>query len=693
MPSPLQVTDVNAQSRIEPGISSRVDVDITAQQQFLTFRDVILLSPMDDGVPATVAPYISLREIQADFDPLNLHISGVNLASYIKVPSFEQNIRGAYRIFVARVGIPTQATYILRDGAAASVATLTSRIWGTGGNQQSVIVGTGSVLGKRVTLQFDGAPPQVLDNLQPGIHLAYTGNGTTATLTILRAGDIATRLQTTLAGSTDGSVNLDIDLTSSSFPTVQSLVNYLNVQNGYRAALDGYVDALLPPTELDSVSGLSIRTIPALLIRYIGTGSAATMTVTNTALTTNVTGAAADNLNIDFTSPATTTLGQVVQFIAAQTTKYTCTLGPNADINARVLNTLTNVATQDIKTAIFTLTAQAGMQDFVTSAALGSIIYAVNNRSQRFVATRTAGAVNVPANIGQTYLAGGTNPATVLQDWTNALDRVDSLDLTGGLVFPNTTDRTVLASVLAWMAGQHTDKGKAFRGFFGAIPSLSIADIKAQATGYGSTVACFTPNRHLGDDGLTQLSPVYGAAIACGLAAGVPLGKTNTNVRVRSAALVDNYTTAQREDMENNGVYLYKDVRGVGVVTAFALTTSLSPNRIDRVLSESMARDVIDQNVRADLDIFIGEWGTRDLVPRVKGRVLSTLDRLETTGVITKGTDANGKILPAYTSPLVSLQAGVLTVEWTAFIGGEISHIDVLGHIGYQTFLVQIALG
>src|SRR4030095_2620768 len=178
--------------------------------------------------------------------------------------------------------------------------------------------------------------------------------------TITRTGDRATRLQTTLTGASDGSINLDLDLTQDAFSTIQQLSTYLNGQNGYRSSIDRYGNALLPTAELDAVASTTIRTPSALVVHYVGAGTACTMTTTNTALTTLVAGATGQNLNIDLTALATDTLGEVVADINSFCGVYTCQLGPNADADAFAPSLFTNVAGQDIRTATYSLTAQPG---------------------------------------------------------------------------------------------------------------------------------------------------------------------------------------------------------------------------------------------------------------------------------------------------------------------------------------------
>src|SRR5215510_9278598 len=188
--SPLLILDVNGIPRTEPSVSSRWQFDTTSASRFIAQHDVILMSYMEGGPANELVPYIDLHELQAVYDPESLHILGADLASYLKSPSFDLNVRGAYRIYTIRLGQATPAALTLLDDASAAVLRLDSRDTGTYTNKLSVEVASGTVVGKRVTLRFR-QETQVLDNLRDAFHLAYTGNATVATLTITRTGDKA----------------------------------------------------------------------------------------------------------------------------------------------------------------------------------------------------------------------------------------------------------------------------------------------------------------------------------------------------------------------------------------------------------------------------------------------------------------------------------------------------------------------
>jgi len=689
--SPLLVLDVNGQPRIEPSVSSRWTFDETSATRYIAQHDVLLLSYMEGGPAHALVPFIDVRTLQDTYDPENLGILGADLASYLKAPSFDLNVRGAYRMYVARLGQPTSASLTLKDQAATNVLVVPAADAGTYTNKLSLEVASGSVVGKRVTLRFR-QETTILDNLQNALHLAYTGNASAANLTITRTGDKAVRLQTALTGATDGSIPLDLDLTQDAWATVQQLVPYLNGQNGYRASIDRYGAPLLPTSELDSVAGRTIQTPITLVIRYVGAGSACTMQVTDTTLSTTVTGATGENLAISLSDPATDTLGKIVAFIASQSTHYTCMLGPNADPEALAPALFSNV-TQDIRTTAYSLQAKPGAMDDVSTAGLGSIVFALNTRTSRLgTVTRVPTAVTVPANIAQTFFTGGTNPVPTMQDWFDALAVIEQEDLVGAMVFPVTTDPVLQDALNAWAREQYVNSGKQFRPFLAPPDYTDADDAKSLALGLNNTFTELMFQPVVAASGVTEQPPLYPAAMYCGIAAGALPTVSATRVTLRCRALPSRakYAKAQREDLLANGVCVLEEVRGVGVRIALAVTTSLSPDRIDRMLSESMARDVIDQRIRAYVEPLIPRWAQWDLMPTVKGAVFNALSSLETEGVISKGMDQHGKILPAWQPIQVSIQGGVCKIVVHVFIGGEIDHVQIFGSLSYQRFELTI---
>lgn len=134
---------------------------------------------------------------------------------------------------------------------ATTIIDLYSRVWGVDANKISKKLTAGTTTGKKLEFKFEDLTWAV-DNLTKELFtIQYTGNATTAVMSIS-----ATQLTTTLAGDqTDGSVNLTIDFTQ--YTTIEELVGYINAQTGYTASLTG--DAAFINSKLDVVTAQAIK--------------------------------------------------------------------------------------------------------------------------------------------------------------------------------------------------------------------------------------------------------------------------------------------------------------------------------------------------------------------------------------------------------------------------------------------------
>jgi hypothetical protein len=689
--NPLTFVNILNQPVVEPGVASLWNFDISTAQRFAAQSDIVLIGHFEGGPTGVMTPYVDGNQILEVYDPQNLHILATELSRYLYAPSLSGSYRGAYRTYVVRPEGPTPSSLTLQSSLPANVLVLTSTDAGTGANALSVEVATGSIAGKRVTIHF-GLSALALDNLQNILHLAYTGNASAALLTITRVGDVATRLQTALTTPTDGSISLDLDLTTDTFATVQQLATYLNGLNGYRATIDFYGDPLLPTSELDGASAVTIRTPVALTIQYIGTGSASAMTVTNTTLITTVTaGPGGETLNIDFTAAGTDTLGELVTFIDALPA-YTCTLGVAADRDLLVASALANVTGQEIRTVSYALMAQPGKMNYVHRATLGSIIQAINTQSTQVRAARVAGATAAPANLAQTFFTGGTNPVLTLSDYLDAFDLAAQENLTGGVLFVATSDPIIHDAALAWVIEQNNNHGTSWFASFGTPDNTSPQQVKTLALGRNSTYSFTTFQAGISTDGINELPPLYGAAMVAGAAAGALPATSITNMPLRLAGLPQRakFSTAVREDLESNGVLVFREKKGTGIIIALAVTNSLSSTRLDRLISESFAREYIKQRVVVYVEPLIPRWFDQETLAVVKAGVIDAMESLKRDRIITTGIDAQSRVLPAYRPPTIRYQGGLLRITVHVFIGGELSHIDIKGTIGYQSFDITV---
>jgi hypothetical protein len=255
-----------------------------------------------------------------------------------------------------------------------------------------------------------------------------------------------------------------------------------------------------------------------------------------------------------------------------------------------------------------------------------------------------------------------------------------------------TTDPVVQDMMLAFINAQHTTHGLNFRAFFASPDYVSSSEAMTLALGENSSYASLVTQPVVAASGVTELPPLYPAAMVCGMAAGAlptqPI--TKAILRCRSLPARAKYAKATRETMENNGVLVLREDKGRGVEIALAITTSLSDKRPERMLSESMVRDVIEQRIKAYVTPLIPHWAYIGFMPTVRAAVINGLESLRTENIISEGRDARNRILPAYLPPEVKIFAGIVRITLVVKIGGEISHIDVDGLIAYQLFEITL---
>lgn len=154
-------------------------------------------------------------------------------------------------------------------------------------------------------------------------------------------------------------------------------------------------------------------TLDLFSIQYTGSGSDATLTIDDTTLSTSVTGDTDSNLSI--TLAEYSELGSLINYINSQE-NYTCTLTGQSDEKTTVFDA---VSGQDIKTA-----------EYNCVGIVEAIIRAING-TESATATLTDGASRTPiSNMAiYSYLTGGTVSAATTQDWTDALEKLETYDL------------------------------------------------------------------------------------------------------------------------------------------------------------------------------------------------------------------------------------------------------------------------
>jgi len=242
-------------------------------------------------------------------------------------------------------------------------------------------------------------------------------------------------------------------------------------------------------------------------IQYVGSGSAATLTITDTKLTTSVTGASGEDL--DITLADYDDLGSLINYINSLSA-YSCSLTGKSDEKTTVFDAVT---AQDIKTSAY---SAVGIVEALIRAITGS---------ETFTATLTTGADRtVPDNMSvYTFLTGGTVSAATTQNWTDVLEKLEKYDVNCLVIMSGSvTIQNLVNTHVAKMNGMTVKKYR--QAIFGAGSSqntkaLKIAQMKSQNSAY--IEYCVSPFKRYDyvnkEVPTTDFEPYYLAPMIAGL--------------------------------------------------------------------------------------------------------------------------------------------------------------------------------
>ncbi len=747
MAHPLGVVDFRGRERIEPSVDSETKLQQNAIIALSSINDVMLVGEFPGGAPDTVKEWLDIPSMAAYHDPDGTFSSSIRLAGRIKLPSTEVN--GAAKIRTVRVGNPTQgkadlytsvrantaqagaAATITLDAAASAVddfynakkilltggpgdgqvatisayngttkvatvtfasgtawstnptsattfmvysplLTFTTADYGTQANKFQVgVAATG--IKRTVTLTFKAgtADERVYVSPSTGVALQveYTGSDASAVLTVSKTGDNAVSLVYATGVLGSESVKASLDLTSATYNTLAKVAAALATVSGTTCVIDGAADATMSSAYLDAAVGVQCKRITGTA----AAGGASTITLTGTSTT--------DSYYVGryVTITAGTGVGQsrwIITYVGSS--KLT-----TVDVAWDTVPDTTSVYKVGV---------------YGERSALGSILQWANSTvSGKVTAARTASATVAPdVTTRDVSFVGGSYPATVLQDWIDAFAVVDAEELPGGNIFVATADDSVYDALDTWRDTQKGVQNKIWRSVYAAPAGATNDAIKSFTQSHSNrrTMVVCDSMKDLNNDGtaLVTYDPLDLAACLCGMTSGARPTQPLTGLLVKVRGLGVKRGLTDREDLQRNGVTVLKEVKGRGFEVAFALSSSLSARRMERVWSESIAADYIEYNVTTQLQRSKATWTTRDRVVRAKGLVKDVLDLMEKEGVISEGFDSNGVTLPSYGPITAQVQAGKMAVGWLAYIGGETDQIGILGDVEYQAFGVDLVV-
>lgn len=419
----------------------------------------------------------------------------------------------------------------------------------------------------------------------------------------------------------------------------------------------------------------------AFSIEYTGGLDAARMTITKTGdLATSLLievddGGGFDPLTtVDLTNPNMATIGALVDYLDNLADFDAVLIGeqtlPVAQLDA--------VSNQDVKTA-----------PYAALANIGAITHWINTTSQLVTAARVASATTVPANLAYTFLASGSEGAAIQNsDWSTALDAFLTEDV--HFIFVCSEDAAIHAMALAHCnqaSGVKERKERLTILGGAAAETVEQAVTRAQNLADKRATICYPGIKRINllTGLIDSLSPMYLAAIATGMAAGVPVPTPLTFKQIRVAGLEKTLTQTEIERLLDRGVFHVEYDKGTGTFRIVqGITTYLTDaNVIYRKVAGMRIHDYLQTQVRASVANFIGKVAD---ARAIKMMLVATTNRLtqltrsavNLNGVLTTGTAADGSPEPAFKNVRVVFDGfDLVGISFEAHPVGEVAYITI----------------
>ena len=432
-------------------------------------------------------------------------------------------------------------------------------------------------------------------------------------------------------------------------------------------------------------------------IQYVGAKFDAQMIVTKTGdnatnlkLQTKLSGAGdpwVTELDLELTMASVSTLGLLCSYLDALS-DYTCAIKGDQNMPTAYLDAH---AGQAIKSAAYTHKAN-----------IGAIVHWINTNSQLVTASRVASAVNAPANVAYTFLAGGSEGAAVVNnDWQTALDAFTTHEV--NLMFVCSEDATVHAMALAHCRSESGVTKRHERlcvlgGAAGETVAQAIARAQALNDQRAALVYPGIKRRNLTTGVVDSLSPMYAAALVCGLAAGVTPETPLTFKSVRVSGLEKTLTLTEIEQLLDKGVMPLEAVPSDGVFRIVqGITTYLKDaNVIWRKVAGVRIADFLNNNIRDAVQHFPGRTADRTLLTSILNAVVTRLRSLTRSatnqvGVLTEGQTADGQVEPAFKNVRAEFDGfDLVAVTYEAHPVGEVAYITITAGLTPTTIVANV---
>ena len=386
-----------------------------------------------------------------------------------------------------------------------------------------------------------------------------------------------------------------------------------------------------------------------LSVTYVGAGATAVVSVTAASVVLTVGGSVVETIALaDYP-----TVQELVDRINGVPDFESDVLDGNGAKDT--LNALDFAASLDVKTAPVTL-----------SANLQAVVDWFNSTGEGFItAIRQVGAGTLPANIGFTYLSGGSDGEVTLEEWQRAFDVLQNVDVQWVVaISPMPAIHAMTDSHCAFMSNVALKERRCINGTdIGTTDEAAKAAAKALNSDRSSLV-------HLGfydydTKGKLVLFPPYIlAAMIAGAFSGVNPGTALTNKTLKLRGLERKLRNPTDTDQLIKAGVLCVEDTDTGYKVVKSITTWLTDDNYNRVeVSVGVACDFISRELRAAVDDLRGSKGNvismADALSRADSK-LRELSKPEPMGVGVLVGDAQN---PPYKGLTVSLDGDVMRIE------------------------------
>lgn len=554
-----------------------------------------------------------------------------------------------------------------------------------------VTISSGNSIDKALVVEYwNGSAWVAVSGLTDGTYnggtLHQTGTVSFTLPTAWRHSDAATGapvldyywIRLSATGSLTGGISVSslvltragLDITLSAYPTIQNLVDYLDAQLGYEAVALTSAPTVESSIDLDDCSGVDF--IGSTITEYVDIDS--TKTIIEVADSSSF--SIGDRIVISQINPTSYPSEEIRRIVSLPD-------GAHIIVDSALALTYSDTPGDPIRRCP------------VLDSDLQAIVDWINANSTFVTAERlTTGEL---ANIGNTYMSGGSEGTVAQSDWDNALATLQTEDTP--LIVVVSYDQAVWASLQSHVDFMSTVGKKERRGFVGGFTTddgytgglgkwngtsniqasidqmlVYAKEINTDRVYYvGPGIIAFDENGNR----MTYPGSIA-AALVAGLAAGVDVAEPLTHKNIKVLGLEYNFSWSDLDRLLDGGVLPLEFDPSVGYRICQSISTWLvNDNYYRRELSVGRVGDYVARNVRDRLEQdFVGKKGTATTLLSIKNATISVLNQMYRLDLLAGNADN-----PPYKNIQVRLDGDTVYVEFECSPVIPINYIPITIHL------------